>query len=175
VNLVLIGPPGSGKTRLGKRVARILGVPFIDTDRVIVASHGPVAEIFAEHGEPYFRELEREAVAQALASDAVISLGGGAVLNLDTQADLGQHLVALITVSAEAVASRITDSKRPLLSGGIDSWVALYESRRELYERLGDRAWDTSNRPIEAIAAEIAEWASTQADAPAESAPGGQS
>jgi len=162
VTLVLIGPPGSGKTKLGRRVARNLGLPFVDTDKLIVAEHGSIAEIFAEHGEPRFRQLEREAVVRALAEDAVVSLGGGAVLDADTQSDLVGHRVVLLTVSAAAVAGRIGGPKRPLLAGGIDAWSALLESRRELYERLGDRAWDTSSRPLDAIAVEIAEWAAAE-------------
>jgi shikimate kinase len=66
-------------------------------------------------------------------------------------------------VSPEAVEGRI-GTKRPLLVGGIDSWKALYESRRELYERLATATWDTSSRPIDLIAAEIAVWA-TEDDA----------
>jgi shikimate kinase len=162
VTVVLIGPPGSGKTRLGKRVARSLGLPFIDTDKRIVAEHGSIAGIFAQYGEPHFRRLEREAVVRALAEDAVVSLGGGAVLDEETQRDLANHRVVLLTVSPEAVAARITGAKRPLLAGGISAWTVLVESRREIYERLGDRAWDTSHRPLSKIAAEIAEWAAAQ-------------
>jgi shikimate kinase len=159
VSVVLIGPPGSGKTRLGKRVARILELPFVDTDKRIVAQHGTIARLFASHGEPHFRAIEREAVVAALDEDAVVSLGGGAILDVDTQADLASHRVALIMVSADAVASRITGTKRPLLAGGVEAWTTLLERRLEIYERLGDRTWDTSNRPLGVIAAEIAEWA----------------
>jgi shikimate kinase len=149
---------GSGKTKLGKRVAIMLGKPFVDTDRTVVAGHGSVADIFAEFGEAHFRALERVAVEDALAEDAVVALGGGAILNEDTQADLADRRVALITVSASAVAPRIVGGKRPLLSGGIDSWVAILESRREIYERLASETWDTSSRPLTAIAQEIADW-----------------
>ena len=150
---------GSGKTKLGKRVATILGKPFVDTDRTIVAAHGTIADIFANLGEEHFRSLERLAVEDALAQDAVVALGGGAILNEQTQADLVDRRVALITVSAAAVAPRITGTKRPLLAGGIESWTRILESRREIYERLATRTWDTSSRPLTAIAAEIAAWA----------------
>jgi shikimate kinase len=161
VSLVLIGPMGAGKTKLGKRVATTIGKPFVDTDRMIVAQHGTIANIFAEFGETHFRALERIAVEDALAQDAVVALGGGAILNEQTQADLADHRVVLITVSAAAVESRIVGSKRPLLSGGIDSWKQIFESRREIYERLATRVWDTSSRPLTAIAAEIADWAAS--------------
>jgi shikimate kinase len=155
--LVLIGAPAAGKTRLGKRVARILNVPFIDTDKKIVASHGTIAEIFAEHGEPHFRELERQAVTEALSEVAVVALGGGAVLHPDTQRELADHRVVLLTVSRSAVEARITNGKRPLVAG-VDSWQALVDARRPIYESLATRTFDTSHRPLDDIAADIARW-----------------
>ncbi len=158
--LVLIGPPGAGKTRLGKRVARMTGSPFVDTDRRIVAKHGAIAEIFAEHCEPHFRRIERAEVARALEEAAVVSLGGGAVLDPATQDELAGKRVALVTIRPDAVASRIEGTSRPLLSDGVESWSRLVEARREIYERLATRIWDTSDRPIDQIAAEIAAWVS---------------
>jgi shikimate kinase len=158
VTIVLIGPMGAGKTKLGKRVAAILGLPFVDTDRMIVAGHGTISQIFAEFGEEHFRALERVAVEDALAQGAVVALGGGAVLDENTQADLANHRVALITVSAYAVAPRIAGTKRPLLAGGVESWIDILEQRREIYDRLADRTWDTSARPMSVIASEIADW-----------------
>ena len=155
--LVLIGPPAAGKTRLGKRVAKLLGAPFIDTDKRIVARHGVISEIFATHGEDHFRSLERDEVAAALTQQAVVSLGGGAVVHADTQHDLAGHRVVLLTVSPEAVVARITDGKRPLVAG-IDSWLALVDARTPIYDRLATRTFDTSHRPLDAIASEIAAW-----------------
>jgi shikimate kinase len=152
---------GSGKTKLGKRVAVTLGKPFVDTDRMVVAEHGTIAELFANFGEAHFRALERVAVEDALAQDAVVALGGGAILNEQTQADLEHRRVALITVTATAVGPRIVGTKRPLLAGGIDAWTRIFESRREIYERLATRVWDTSSRPLTTIAAEIAAWAAS--------------
>jgi shikimate kinase len=152
---------GSGKTKLGKRISILLDKPFIDTDRMIVAEHGTIADLFATFGEDHFRALERVAVEDALAQDAVVALGGGAILNEQTQADLADRRVALIMVSAAAVAPRITGTKRPLLTGGVESWTRILESRREIYERLATRVWDTSSRPLAAIAAEIADWAAS--------------
>jgi shikimate kinase len=161
--VVLIGPPGAGKTRLGKRVARILGAPFIDTDKRIVAAHGTIADIFATHGEPHFRALERAVVATALGEEAVVSLGGGSVLDLETRADLAEHPVVLLTVSADAVRGRVTrKGKRPLVSS-IEDWTRIFEARRAVYESLADQTWDTSQRPIDAIATEIAEWVKERA------------
>ena len=82
---------GSGKTKLGKRVARILGKPFVDTDRMVVAEHGTIADLFSQFGEAHFRSLERIAVEDALAQDAVVALGGGAILHLARANDKTIH------------------------------------------------------------------------------------
>lgn len=157
MTVVLIGPPAAGKTRLGKRLAKRLGLAFIDTDARVVADHGPIADIFAEHGEPHFRALERAEVAAALREGGVVSLGGGAVLDLDTRADLAGLRVVLLTVQPEAIAQRITGGKRPLVTD-IESWKRLVAERAELYASLADYTADTSSRPIETIVEEIAEW-----------------
>lgn len=162
-SLVLIGPPAAGKTRIGKRVAKELGVPFIDTDARIVAAHGEIRRIFEEHGEEHFRALERAEVERALAEDAVVAFGGGAVLDERTQRDLVDVPVVLLTVSSEAVAARIGGDSRPLLAqGGIAAWLELYERRRPTYERLADLTVDTSARPMQTLAKEIAQWLRTR-------------
>jgi shikimate kinase len=154
---------GAGKTRIGKRVARILGTGFRDTDRMIVAEHGPVAAIFDTQGESRFRELERAAVARALDGDDVVALGGGAILNEETARELGDHRVVLVTVSPDAVAARLGDGRRPLVRGGIADWERIYAERRPRYEALARLTVDTSNRPIDAVAQEVAAWATTTA------------
>lgn len=160
--IVFIGPSGAGKSRLGKRVARLLEVPFADTDKMIVAEHGPIPQIFRQHGEPYFRELERDAVVRGLAGDGVLSLGGGAVLDPDTQRDLADHRVVFVTITPEAVAPRLArDTDRPLVAGGVDDWIALNAPRWEIYERLADVTFDTSHRPNDTIASEVAAWLTT--------------
>ena len=156
--VALVGAPGAGKTRTGKRVARTLGVPFVDTDARIVADHGVIAEIFAAHGEPHFRELERIAVARALGEPAVVALGGGAVLDERTRAALAGLPVVQLTISAEAVERRISNGKRPLLKDGVGAWEALVAERRPIYDALSDLTLDTSNRPIDHVAADIVAW-----------------
>lgn len=153
---VLIGPPAAGKTRIGKRIAKILDVPFVDTDSRIALEHGDIPTIFSTQGEPQFREWEREAVTHALTEHAVVSLGGGAIENADTRQDLASQRVVLITVSAEAVASRLTNDNRPLLSG-IDSWIELVARRQPIYDELADITIDTSVGPMDLHAARLAE------------------
>ncbi len=160
--VVLIGAPGSGKTRTGKRLARLLHVPFIDTDKRIVEHHGTIAEIFAEHGEPHFRSLERTVVADALFEPAVVTLGGGAVLDPRTQADLAERRVVQLTVTAKAVEARISGGKRPLLADGIGAWQALVDSRQPIYDRLSQLTIDTSSQPLDRVAHRIADWLERQ-------------
>jgi shikimate kinase len=156
--VVLIGAPGAGKTRTGRRVAARLGVPFIDTDKRIVAAHGPIAAIFEQHGEPHFRSLERRVVANALRERAVVTLGGGAVLDGDTQRDLEGRAVVQLTVDPVAVERRISGGKRPLVKDGIEAWKALVASRQPLYDRLSALTIDTSRRPLDTIADEVVQW-----------------
>ena len=156
--VVLIGAPGAGKTRLGKRIAKLLDVPFIDTDKRIVAEHGAIADIFDRHGEPHFRALERAAVAAALRENAVVALGGGAVLDLETRAELADHRVVQLTVTPEAVEQRIAGGKRPLVRDGIGVWVTLVETRKPIYDALAQTTIDTSRRPLDRIATELLAW-----------------
>lgn len=156
--LVVIGPPGAGKSVVGTLTARLLGVPFIDTDRRIVQQHGPIPAIFADRGEQGFRVLERVEVQKALTEHAVVALGGGAVLHPDTRDDLSNTRVALIAVSADAVTQRIRGTGRPLLADGIDSWQRIMNDRREVYERLATLTVDSSQRSAASIAHEFAEW-----------------
>lgn len=157
-SVVFIGPSSAGKSKIGRRVAALLEQPLVDTDQVIVAAHGPIPELFQTHGEAHFRTLERAAVAAALQQPGVLSLGGGAVVAPETQALLAGHRIVLLTVTPEAVASRISgDSKRPLVAS-LDDWVHLYEARREIYERLAGITIDTSQRKNADIADEVAAW-----------------
>ena len=149
---VLIGPPAAGKSRLGRRVATRLGVEFVDTDKRVVAQHGPIPEIFASEGEAQFRVWEREAVVDALVSPGIVALGGGAVLNPDTQRELEDLFVILVTATPEAIAPRLVAGKRPLLAGGIDAWVALVAERQPVYDRLADFSVDTSRGTMDGIA-----------------------
>ncbi len=158
--LVLIGPPGAGKTTVGKRVARALGVGFVDTDKAIVAEHGPIADIFAQQGEGRFRALERAAVAAALQEGGVISLGGGAVTDAGTRELLRAHPVVFLSVTPEAFAARIRGDSRPLLAGDdpLETWRRIFAERRGWYEEVASATFDTSRRPMQRIADEIVAW-----------------
>lgn len=161
MTVVIIGPPAAGKTRIGRRIAKLLELSFTDTDKQIQAQHGPIPQIFETQGEPRFRQLERAEVAEALRGGGVVSLGGGAVLDPATQRDLDACLVVLFTVTAEAVESRLGNSRRPLVPD-IESWQRVVDARRELYASLADHAVDTSHRRADDIAEDVAVWVRTQ-------------
>jgi len=156
--IVLVGPMGAGKSRVGHRLARSVDAPFIDTDLRIAERYGPIDEIFEREGEEYFRIIEREVVAEALREEAVISLGGGAVLHPDTRDDLAGLAVVLLQVSREAVRPRLAGGNRPLIAdGGLDRWSAILEQRRPYYEGVADLSIDTSRRSVARIVDAITE------------------
>lgn len=159
--IVLVGPMGAGKTSVGRRVARALELPFTDTDKIVVRAHGPIPDLFVAHGEAHFRALERTAVVEALAGGGVVALGGGAVLDADTRADLRAHRVVLLTVQPHVIASRIGGEARPLLAGEdpVERWNRIFTERRPVYEEVADVEFDTSAGPLAAVVAKIVTWA----------------
>ena len=156
--VVLIGPMAVGKSAIGQQLAQHLGSAFVDTDAAVVAQHGTIAEIFASRGEHAFRELEARAVARAIeeaqGSNAVISLGGGAVLDSGTQQLLGRCTVVYLECDAETVAERIArNSGRPLLAGdAMGRWRALFATRQPVYERLADLVLDVRSGSVPELA-----------------------
>jgi shikimate kinase len=159
--VVLVGPMGAGKTTVGRVLAGRWGVGVRDTDADVEASAGkPVSEIFVDDGEETFRALERAAVAAALEShDGVLSLGGGAVLDPDTQLLLEDHTVVFLRVGlADAVKRVGLGSARPLLLGNVRGRVKqLLEERAPVYEAVATLVVDTDGRTPEQVADDIEE------------------
>jgi shikimate kinase len=157
--LVLVGPPGAGKTTVGRLVAAALGVGFRDTDSDVEAVAGAsVADLFVASGEAYFRELEQAAVARALAGhDGVLALGGGAVLDERTRVALTGHPVVFLDVGLVDAVNRVGLARdRPLLLGNPRSQLKqLLDARRPVYQSVAAVTIDTSNRGPDEIAAEI--------------------
>ena len=157
--VVLVGPMGAGKSTVGRVLARRWGVEVRDTDHDVERAAGkPVAEIFVDEGEARFRALEKAAVAEALAThDGVLSLGGGAVLDPDTQALLAGHTVVFLRVGlADAVKRVGLGTGRPLLLGNVRARVRqLLEERTPVYEAVATRVVDTDGRSPEQVADEI--------------------
>ncbi len=158
--VVIVGPPGAGKTTVGVALAARLGVEFRDTDRDVAAAAGSsVADIFVDHGEAAFRSLETAAVASALAEhDGVLALGGGAVLDAGTRELLAGHRVVFLEVGVKDAASRIGFNRdRPLLLGNPRAqWMRLMEKRRGFYDEVAVATVSTDGRAPADIAAELA-------------------
>ena len=157
--LVLVGPPGAGKTTVGRILAERRGVEFRDTDADVEAAAGKsVADIFVEDGEPAFRALERAAVDVALREhDGVLAVGGGAVLADETRALLAGHRVIWLDVSAAGAAERVGfDRSRPLLVVNPRAELRrLLEERRPLYEVVATDTVRTDDRSAEDVAKQI--------------------
>ncbi|MGQ0775377.1 MAG: shikimate kinase [Pseudonocardiales bacterium] len=158
--LVLVGPPGSGKSTVGALVAGRLGVDFVDVDELIVARTGrSIADIFTTDGEAVFRELEEAEVAEALARNrGVLALGGGAVLSERTRAALGGHRVVFLSVGmAEGVRRTGLSTARPLLAGVNPraTFAALLDARLPLYREVATMEIATDRRSPDEIAQDV--------------------
>src|SRR4051812_39695276 len=160
--LVLVGPPGAGKTTVGVLVAAELGVPFLDTDQAIEAAAGKtVSDIFIEDGEEQFRAWEREAVARALDEQGgVIALGGGAVLADATRRRLATAPVGALEVPLPDAVARVGLARdRPLLLDSPRARIAaMLRERAPIYAEVAQRSVRTADRPPDDVAAEIIEW-----------------
>jgi shikimate kinase len=155
--LVLVGPPGAGKTTVGRVLARRLGVSFTDVDVLIVERAGkPIADMFTDDGEDAFRALEREVVADALAvTTGVLALGGGSVLAASTRERLRGHRVVLLWVGlADGIQRTGMSTARPLLAGVNPraTFKALLDARAPLYREVATLEVDTSRRSANQVA-----------------------
>lgn len=157
---VLVGPPGAGKSTVGRALAHLWGVPLRDTDRDVERTAGAtVSDIFVTSGEDEFRALERQAVATALAEHAgVLALGAGAVLDAETRRDLTGRPVAHLDVGLAAAMSRLSMNRsRPLLVGNVRAqWQRLAEQRRPLYLEVATVTVLTDSLTADQVARQVA-------------------
>ena len=157
-HILLVGFMGSGKSTVGRELARMTGRPLVDTDDEIERMAGKaIPEIFAEDGEPAFRALERECLlGLADARPSIVSCGGGIVTTAPCRELLARlGTTVFLEVGADEAIGRIgASSSRPLLRG-VDEMEALLEERLPAYREVADLSIDTSGREPGDIAAEI--------------------
>lgn len=148
---VLVGLPGSGKSTIGRRLAKALDVTMLDTDAAIEQQTGRrIADIFATDGEKEFRRIEEDVVRAALAEhDGVLSLGGGAVTSPGVRAALAGHTVVFLEIgAAEGIRRTGGNTVRPLLAGPdrAEKFRALMSQRVPLYRQVATIRVNTNRR-----------------------------
>ena len=154
--IVLIGFMGAGKTTVGHLLAERLGLPFTDSDEAIEQHAGrSVPQIFAEDGEPAFRALEHQVIAELLDGPAlVLALGGGAAEHPGTRDRLARAQVVYLQVGYEQAMHRVGgDRSRPLLAR--PDLAATYQRRLPVYAGIATLTVPTDGRPPGAISADI--------------------
>ncbi|MCX7019100.1 MAG: (d)CMP kinase [bacterium] len=162
-NVILIGMMGAGKSSIGRLVAKRAGMEFIDLDEVIVDRAGrPISEIFSDHGEKVFRDMESKALREIMqAARAVIATGGGIVTRAENRRVLRQlGLVFWLDAPASVLVERLGDDPaRPMLRGGnpLKRIEQLLVARREYYADVSDIHIDTTEHTIEEIAGRVLE------------------
>lgn len=163
LSLVLTGFMGSGKSTIGRRLAKALHLPLLDLDTQIVERTGQsIPDIFRTQGEDGFRQIERAELAACLASgqSQVLAAGGGTLLSPPAQAILRSQaaLVIFLDCDLNTILQRVGHGLgRPLLAGrDLDSTRQLYESRQPVYEQLADLRIDASQEPAAIVAAILA-------------------
>jgi shikimate kinase len=161
--VVLVGLPGAGKSTSGRRLAKILCVNFADSDDLVEAAEGrTVRQIFADSGEPAFREAESRAITACLVGefDGVLSLGGGALTHEPIRAAIAESgvPVAVLQAPLDTLLARVGDGRtRPLLAEDPAARLAtLAAERQPIYDSVATLSVDTENRTPGQVAAHIA-------------------
>ncbi len=160
-NIFLIGPMGSGKSAVGRQVARLLHLPFVDSDAEIERRTGvDIPLIFEKEGEARFREREREVIDELTRRHPlVLSTGGGAILAPESRERLRTRgFVVYLETSVAQQAERVRSAQhRPLLTGvdPAQRLAELMQQREPLYRSIADVTIRTDGRKVSAVAEEI--------------------
>lgn len=145
---------------MGKRVARELNVPFVDSDVLFTRDHGAITDFFARHGEAEFRRIEAEIIAAELARPGtrVLALGGGAVLTDSTRELLAQHPTILLLTTQAAVLRTANLSRRPLLRDDPTAWGRILAERKPLYLEVANVTFRTDRAGKEQLTKRVVQW-----------------
>jgi len=149
---------GSGKSTLGLLLARALSVEFVDLDRVIVRSAGKaIPQIFAEHGENHFRDLEYNALLQTLdgGTPSVVACGGGTVVRPDNRTLLRDVTTVFLREDTEVLYQRTRGTDRPLRAASLEEFELRYAERLPLYREVADIEVEADGRPPAKVAEEV--------------------
>ena len=152
MTVFLCGFMGCGKTTVGRIAAKKLGYGFCDSDELIVEREGmSIPEIFAEKGEPYFRQAEAEVIKSLCGKNIIVACGGGAMLNPDTAAAAAKAgAVIFIDLDFEACYERISgDENRPIvMSSTKDELEERFNARYDVYMKHSTMQIDGSGSPL---------------------------
>jgi shikimate kinase len=162
VNLAITGFMGAGKTTAGKRLARLLHIPFVDTDTAIEEAHGKISEIFAAEGEAQFRRYEAEAIARLTqAGPFIIAVGGGAIVDAANRAALRRNgCIVNLALKPETAFRRVAHrTHRPLLGAAptVETIKAIMQERADAYAD-NDLSIAVDSKTASAVAHIIARW-----------------
>jgi shikimate kinase len=155
--VAIVGYMGSGKTTLGRLLARALGQEFVDLDRAISKTAGKgIPEIFAEHGEETFRDLEHEALIEALSgTPCIVACGGGVVVCPDNMALLRDVTTVFLGEDMDVLYGRTRGPGRPLRAASREEFEARYAERLPLYREVADLEVEVDGRPPSLVAEDV--------------------
>jgi shikimate kinase len=157
--LAIVGYMGSGKTTVGRILARTLGWELVDLDRAIAKEHGRgIPEIFEQSGEQFFRDLEHRALVAALGPGRVVACGGGVVVRPENRDLLGNVKTVFLREDLGVLYGRTRGATRPLRAASREEFERRYAERLPLYEEVADLEVTARGRPPEEVAQEIARW-----------------
>lgn len=161
--LAIVGYMGSGKTTVGRLAARRLGWRFMDLDREISRhTNQTIPEIFAEHGEPYFRDLEHKLLREALTNNSflVVACGGGVVTRPENRDLLGSVNTLFLEEDPHVLYDRTRGDARPLRGANLEAFLARYRERLPLYESVANHTIYVDGRSAGWVAGEVVGWLS---------------
>ncbi len=164
MNIILIGYRGSGKSRVGLRLASRMGSKFVDTDDLIESQEGKISDIVKSRGWDYFRTIEKRLIEEISREDnLVVALGGGAVLDAENVVNLERKgLIIWLKADSEVLRKRMSEDHRTSVSrppltgkGTIEELEEVMAYRDPFYEKAGRIQLDTSSLDVEAVVEKI--------------------